>query len=252
MHLRLVICLVLLSLTGSEASRRRALLSGDPVEQPAGGVACSGAFASGATERFESGAGAFCTTGWTETDVDGDINTFATDQFVTGTHAYKFSYTSDHVSVIQNQVGTEAAFTMRFYVRWSGVDDSVGGETMNILTFDDGNNPASGNNLEIYFRRNASSVGMRIGSTAGPDLTENTWYRIELDMVTSGTCSMRTFSIGGAEVGTAVTATSGGACYHVFAGTDTAASTTLSQPASVWIDNIIVDPASTYPIGSDE
>ena len=217
-------------------------------------LVCSGAILSGDTERFESGAGAFCLTGWTETDSASKLDSYSSVQFVTGTRSMRVDLDNAANAFIYANPADDD-FSVRFYLRTTNFVAAIGaGNTVELFRIDSETSfagvPFVGLDLRVT---GAPSLTIRIRNTTtdttGPTLSENTWYRIELDCSRNATSTLRVFDIGGAQVGTDVSLTAPDLAftYMMFgkANSSTGAST-------YWMDNITYSAAGTFPIGADE
>ena len=245
------VCLVAAVLTLTGASRRRGELM---PRNSSAGLVCSGAILSGDTERFESGTGAFCLTGWTETDTASKLDSYNGVQFVTGTRSMRIDLDNSANALIHANPADDD-FSVRFYLRTTNFVSGFGaGNTCELFRIDTESSFAGAPVLGIDLRvTGAPALNIRIRNlgtdVAGPTLSENTWYRIELDCSRNATSTLRVYDIGGAQVGTdaTVTASDFGFTYAMFGkiSATTAAST-------IWMDNIIYSSAGTFPVGSDE
>lgn len=247
------ILIFLAALIGYSAIGQDAVLFGRRKEQGLS-IVCSGAILSGGTERFESGAGAFCTTGWTETDSASKLDTYNGVQFLTGTKSMRVDLDDASQSVIYANPADDAV-SLRFYLRVTNSAALGAGNTVTLLQFDNEATFAGEPIVGLDLRVNGDlTTSLRIKNLAasvtyGPSLSMNTWYRIEVDAARNATSTLRVFSIGGTQFGTDATITAGDAAFTYLAFGKVAGS---SASASMWFDNITISTASTFPIGSDE
>ena len=248
----LLISLLLLAVILTVNADRRRMLGARNVASA--GIVCSGAILSDGTERFESGTGAFCLTGWTETDTVGALDSFNSVKFVTGTKSMRVDLTNAANSFIYANPADDA-FSVRFYLHVTNWVNGMGaGAVVDIFQTDNETSFAGSPSIGVNLRRSgtpACAIQLRTGATdtAGPNLTENTWYRVEVTCNRNATSTMRVYSIGGAQLGTDVTATGADAAGTYFCFGKESADT---GSATIFIDNIIYSAAGTFPIGSDE
>lgn len=249
----LVIATLLIGLIlTAEASRRRLLTATS--SGGGGGVTCSGSVTAGDTERFESGSGAFCLTGWTETDTSSKLDTYNGVQYVTGSKSMRVDLDNAAQSVIYANPADDAV-SLRFYLRLTNTVAIGAGNFITILQFDNEATFAGESIVGLDFRINGdNTTSLRLRNLAGsitygPALAMNTWYRVELDAVRNATSTLRVFSIGGAQFGSDATITAGDAAMTYLA---IGKVTAVTGAASMWIENFTLSTGSTFPIGADE
>lgn len=218
------------------------------------GVTCSGSVAAGDTERFESGTGAFCLTGWTETDSASKLDSFNDVHFVTGTRSMRVDLDNAANALIHANTADDD-FSVRFYLRATNVMSAIGaGNTVEIFRTDSESSFAGAPFIGLDLRvAGGPALTIRIRSATtdvtGPTLSENTWYRIELDAVRNATSTLRVYAIGGSQVGSDATVTATDAAFtYMMLGKQSAS----TGAASIWIENFKFDAGGTSPIGADE
>lgn len=122
--LLLTIFILLISVDCFAGAGTMGSLAGIPV--PSGGaLPCTGSMQGGNNESFEVSEGSFCTTGWSETDTEGVISTYATDQFHCGTHSLKITPHTTTGSEVSYAITDANTFTNRFYFRFTGFEPST-------------------------------------------------------------------------------------------------------------------------------
>jgi len=181
---------------------------GGSVPAAGGGLACSGDFSNGATEDFESGLDAFCTTDWTESEGDGAsgvIDTYSTSGYHCGTHSTAITWDSDTAAqeYIQADYGSEITDVyIRFYFTtpdiadWSntevftcGVAATTGTFETVYLKFQDKSTEGTTAQLALSGTEDAANYY---------ELTEGAKYRIEIHAVTNSTSTIRVYDSAGA------------------------------------------------------
>lgn len=218
----------------------------------AAGPACSGTWTSGDTERFESGAGAFCTSGWTETDAGGVLSTYDTAQYVTGTHCLSATRSGSESNNSIRVDNTDDDASVRFYFRFSDAfaSDST---TLNIAQV--GASTSSATSTSCYLRLGRWSGNMRLdavgtSASSGPTLSADTWYRIEWYLNRNAGGTLKVYAIGGAQVGSTCNFTSNDQAqrYWMFGHLDSNMGTATYD---IFYDNITFD-ADGGDVGADE
>lgn len=248
----LLISTLLLAVIYTVSADRRRLLGSQ--NAASAGLVCSGSILSDGTERFESGTGAFCLTGWTETDTASKLDSYNGVQFVTGTHSMRVDLDNAANALIYANPADDD-FSVRFYLRTTNFVSAIGaGNTVEIFRIDSetsfGGVPFLGVDLRV-----AGGPVMTIRllnavtDVTGPTLSENTWYRVEVDCSRNATSTLRVYSIGGSQVGSDVTLTAADVAFSYMMLGKQSAST---GAASLWMENITYSAAGTFPIGADE
>lgn len=146
-------------------------------------------------------------------------------------------------------------FSVRFYLRTTNILSAFsGGDTIELFRTDSENSFAGVPFIGIDLRvAGGPALTLRIlnntTQTTGPTISENTWYRVEMDCSRNATSTLRVFSIGGSQVGSDVSLTAADVAFtYMMFGKQSAA----TGAASIWIDNITYSSGGTFPIGADE
>lgn len=165
-----------------------------------GGVTCSGDMSDGDNESFEKGAGEFCTTDWTEVDVDGVVDTYSTGFAHTGTHSLKVTCDGDSANEPDNRVyadtGSEDAdLYERFY--WTPPTLASGSYLRFHSVGNDDNELLTGCYFLQWFNNSGTYQFILRNSAGSPgehfELTPGSKYRVEIHATQSGTCTMKVF-----------------------------------------------------------
>lgn len=247
----ITLCLTLLIVGSVDA---QVLLFGRKSTPTPAGVTCSGSATAGDTERFESGSGAFCLTGWTEVDTAAKLESYHSGTFVTGSRSMRVDLDNTADAFIHANPADDS-FTVRFYLYVTNWVGGMGaGEVVDIFQIDNETGFLGTPLVGVNLRRSgtpACVIRLRTGATDtdGPTLTENTWYRVEVQCVRNATSTLRVYSLGGTQLGSDASATAVDAAFtYMCFGRQSAD----AGSAAIHIDNIKYDAAGTWPIGADE
>lgn len=183
-----------------------------------GGLACSGDMSDGDVEDFEKGDGSFCTTDWTEVDVDGVVDTYDNGFAHCGSNSLKVTCDGDNANEPNNRVyvdlgGTDTDVYERFYIKLPTLDS---GQYLRFHNVGNDNNESEVGGT-LYFQWYNSSGTYRFnwrngGGTQDSDyfnLTPGNKYRIEAHIIQNGAAELKVWD----STDTAVETSNGGGDY---------------------------------------
>lgn len=170
-------------------------------EEPPPGGECSGDFSDGDNESFEKGAGEFCTTEWTETDVSNVIDLYNATVANTGSYSCQIKLDSDTATqgLISANLGsttTEKYFRWYFQTdsNWAGgiyrlpcigASTGVADRTISILASD-----TVAADVKIYLYNGTNSTHYFY-------LDKDKWYRFEIHAKQNDTCTLKIWDVSG-------------------------------------------------------
>jgi len=171
---------------------------------PGGGVTCSGDWSDGDNEACEAAVdGNMCTTDYTgETDTNSILTTNSTDYANTGTKSVKIAMGAvDQVAYIAYDTGgSDGDCSVRFYLRIpDDFSTSAGGQAIQVM---DGCQyaPLNGNRLNLFMLP-PGLFATSSGTSSYINVSDGTWYRVELDYNAGGTCTFALYTTGDILVG---------------------------------------------------
>lgn len=180
-----------------------ALLVASSVES---GIVCSGSFASGDTERFESSEGSFCTTGWTEIDDSSILSTYSTSDFITGDHCLEYvdGGFDDPQTYIRADLGSgQSTIHLMFYFKGGTI--GTNGNTVEVAHLNDSTTGTSGAEMAVRYAQYAGSHQLTVLAATNAtaiNISAGTWYRVEVDHIAGDAASyFKLFTVGGSQVG---------------------------------------------------
>jgi len=176
------------------------------VNASGGGVTCSGDMSDGDNESFEKGAGEFCTTDWTEVDVDGVVDTYDTTYANTGTHSMSVICDDDSPNANSNRAYVDTGtldndVRIRFYI-WLPALPS--GAYTRVFKVNRLNSSSYVVFLQWYNSYGTYKYNIR-GTGNDPEyfnLSVDTKYRVELHVVKGATSTLKIFDASGDPVAT--------------------------------------------------
>ena len=156
-----------------------------------GGVTCSGDMSDGDNESFESGAGSFCTTDWTEADTDGVVDTYSSTDANCGTHSLAIVCDGDNANEPNNRAYVQALVSgtpndmmanVRFYIKLPSL---ANGQYLRFFSVGDDNNETTAGQAYLQWFNNGGTyrLSLRNPSTDSSEyfaLTPGAWYRFEM------------------------------------------------------------------------
>lgn len=248
--MKILIQIVLVLILSSTVSANCALLGEIGLDAPsAGGVTCtgSGSFDAGATEYFEQSEGDFCTTEFSETDTEGVISTYSTDQAFCGTHSLHITEHTSTLGTINAQISDDTAFTLRFYVY---VESGVMADYADTQFFGLLDSTTSYETTFNINHRTGAEYRLYMNGVSGSyfGFSADTWYYVVLTWDGSGTTDGTRLKMYLASTQVAQTATSGYDSTTLSAtesdGISYVRFKTTTPNQSTYIDAVTYDPAA--------
>jgi hypothetical protein len=187
-------------------------------------------------------------TGWTPTDTGGLISRYSTTQAHSGTHSMEVAgggvTTQAYQTYDSGATRTATSICLWFYTPTVSGDDVV-----YLLNW--GGATTGSPSIRVSYSRFSGAYYFRIRGTTFPagvtSVSTGAWYRLELDYVGGGTCSLTIYDASGSLVETiTATAASANARYlHIGRG----AATALTTWSALYIDDLGIDwTDATHPL----
>jgi hypothetical protein len=167
----------------------------------AAGIICSGTFAAGGTERFESGAGAFCLSDITKTDAGSRLDSYYSGG-VTGSRSMRVNATTAGQAIA---IGPKTATTayVQFYIKVNSFSSGAGDLEKIFGACNSDGFAVTGNFIEV--RRNGdSTISLRLNGVEIAPISLSTWYRVTVlsRELGQGDSTATVYAIGGSSQGT--------------------------------------------------
>lgn len=222
------------------------------------GVTCSGDMSTGDNESYESGAGSFCTTDWTEYDTNGVVNTHSSTGYNCGVYALAITSSSD-TAVNNNRVvvdigSIDSDVYERFYVT---LPTLASGQYIRFhgAGNDNAETTAGAYYLQWYNTGSEYQFKLRTGAGQPTDyfvLTPGQKYRVEIHPVVNASSTLKVWDSSGNPVSasdsdTEVVYTAAAINMQYFFFND---SNSTASAVTYYIDDYTIDVDGTTYIGA--